>query len=135
MLKDIEAGKINAVVVWNLDRLHRRPVELEHFIDLADRHRLALATVSGDTDLSTDSGRFQARIMGAVARQEGERKSARHKCAALQAVALGKPAPGPRCFGYEKDSVRPYVNLKRRLSAAPTPHCWPVRRCTALSAS
>jgi DNA invertase Pin-like site-specific DNA recombinase len=105
MLSDIEAGGIGAVVVWNLDRLHRRPVELEHFIDLADRHRLALATVSGDTDLSTDSGRLHARIMGAVARQEGERKSARQKRAALQAAQLGKPAGGPRSFGYDKDGT------------------------------
>ncbi|MDT5181978.1 MAG: hypothetical protein QOI29_136, partial [Mycobacterium sp.] len=36
MLDDIRAGYIGAVVVWDLDRLHRRPMELEHFIDLAD---------------------------------------------------------------------------------------------------
>jgi DNA invertase Pin-like site-specific DNA recombinase len=48
MLADIEAGKVDAVVVWDLDRLHRRPIELEHFIDLADRCHLALATVSGE---------------------------------------------------------------------------------------
>jgi DNA invertase Pin-like site-specific DNA recombinase len=105
MLKDIEAGLIGAVVVWDLDRLHRRPIELEHFMELADQHRLALATVSGDTDLSTDNGRLFARIKGAVARAEGERKSARQKRAALQAVAQGKPAPGPRCFGYERDGM------------------------------
>src|SRR3712207_8163804 len=50
------SGRLGAVVAWDLDRLHRRPVELEHFIDLADRHRLALATVGGDADLSTDNG-------------------------------------------------------------------------------
>jgi DNA invertase Pin-like site-specific DNA recombinase len=42
MLADIDAGHLRAVVAWDLDRLHRRPVELEPFIDLADRHRLAL---------------------------------------------------------------------------------------------
>jgi hypothetical protein len=36
MLDDIRAGLVGAVVVWDLDRLHRRPIELEHFIDLAD---------------------------------------------------------------------------------------------------
>jgi len=99
MLADIEAGKLGAVVVWDLDRLHRRPVELEHFIDLADRHRLSLATVSGDTDLGTDSGRLFARVKGAVARSEGERKSARQKAQALQAAELGQPHGGPRPFG------------------------------------
>ncbi|WP_251991419.1 hypothetical protein, partial [Mycobacterium tuberculosis] len=31
MLADITAGKIAAVVAWDLDRLHRRPIELEAF--------------------------------------------------------------------------------------------------------
>jgi DNA invertase Pin-like site-specific DNA recombinase len=105
MLTDIKAGKLDAVVVWDLDRLHRRPIELEHFIDLADTHRLALATVSGDTDLGTDSGRLFARIKGAVARSEGERKSARQRRAQLQAAQRGLPAGGPRAFGYERDGL------------------------------
>jgi site-specific DNA recombinase len=120
MLADIEAGHLCAVVVWDLDRLHRRPIELEHFMELADRHHLALATVSGDTDLSTDGGRLFARIKGAVARAEGERKSARQKRAALQAVAQGRPAPGPRCFGYEKDGMtvrEPEAKIVRRAYA------------------
>ena len=105
MLADIEAGKVDAVVAWDLDRLHRRPIELEHFLDLADQHRLALATVSGDTDLGTDSGRLFARIKGAVARSEGERKSARQRRAQLQAAQRGLPAGGPRAFGYERDGL------------------------------
>jgi DNA invertase Pin-like site-specific DNA recombinase len=105
MLADIEAGKLDAVVVWDLDRLHRRPIELEQFIDLADRCRLALATVSGDTDLGTDSGRLFARVKGAVARAEGERKSARQKRAALQGAQQGRPHTGTRAFGYESDGV------------------------------
>ena len=75
MLTDIEAGKLDAVVVWDLDRLHRRPIELEEFIDLADRHKLALATVTGECDLGTHNGRLYARIKGAVARAEMDQKS------------------------------------------------------------
>jgi len=105
MLRDVAAGELGAVVAWDLDRLHRRPAELETFIELADKHRLALATVSGDTDLSTDSGRLFARVKGAVARSEGERKSARQKRAAAQAAEMGKPHKGPRPFGYEGDGM------------------------------
>jgi DNA invertase Pin-like site-specific DNA recombinase len=105
MLKDIQAGKLDAVVAWDLDRLHRRPIELEHFIDLADQHHLALATVSGDTDLGTDNGRLFARIKGAVAKAEVERKSARQRRAQLQAAERGLPAGGPRAFGYERDGI------------------------------
>ncbi|OZD31703.1 hypothetical protein CH247_11090 [Rhodococcus sp. 06-156-3b] len=99
MLTDIRAGQLQAVVAWDLDRLHRQPIELEEFITLADTHRLALATVGGDADLSTDGGRLFARIKGAVARSEVERKSARQKRSALQRAQMGKPW-GPRAFGY-----------------------------------
>lgn len=99
LLLDISTGAIDAVVTWDLDRLHRRPVELEEFIDLADRHRLALATVGGDADLGTDNGRLFARIKGAVARAEVERKSARQKRAAQQAAENGR-APSRRAFGF-----------------------------------
>jgi DNA invertase Pin-like site-specific DNA recombinase len=99
MLDDIRTGLVGAVVVWDLDRLHRRPMELEQFIDLADEKHLALASVGGDADLSTDNGRLFARIKGAVARAEIERKSARQKRAARQRAEAGIWY-GPRPFGY-----------------------------------
>jgi DNA invertase Pin-like site-specific DNA recombinase len=101
MLADIETGRIDAVVCVDLDRLTRRPIELEHFIDLADRHDVALANVSGDTDLSSSDGRLKARIMGAVARQEGEKKGERLQREHEQAARKGKGRWARRAFGYE----------------------------------
>lgn len=99
MLEAIEEGRVSAVVAWDLDRLHRRPVELEAFIDLADRHRLALATVSGDVDLSTPQGRLVARLKGSVARHEMEHKSARQTRAGRQLAESGRPK-WRAAFGY-----------------------------------
>ncbi len=99
MLAAVEAGEVGAVVAWDLDRLHRRPVELEAFIDLADRHHLALATVSGDVDLSTAQGRLIARLKGSVARHEVEHKSARQTRAARQLAESGRPK-WRKAFGY-----------------------------------
>lgn len=105
MLSDIRAGNLDAVVTWDLDRLHRRPIELEEFMALADGKQLALATVTGDVDLSTDNGRLFARIKAAVARAEVERKSARQKSATRQRVAAGRPWSSVRPFGFERDLV------------------------------
>ena len=102
MLADIREGRIGAVVAWDLDRLHRRPIELEAFMDLADAHRLALATVSGDVDLSTAQGRLTARLKGAVARHEIEHKSDRQKRAAQQKAARGEPQ-WRNAFGFLRD--------------------------------
>ncbi len=106
MLKDIAAGRLARIVVWDLDRLHRQPIELEHFMKLPDTKRLALATVTGDCDLATDNGRLFARIKGAVAMSEVERKSARQKAAAEQKATLdggGPPSWPSRPFGYDAD--------------------------------
>lgn len=105
MLADLDAGLIDAVVVWDLDRLTRRPIEIEQFISLADARGVALASVDRDVDLSTDNGRLFARIKGAVARAEVERKSERTKAANLQAAEQGRPPGGTRPFGFEDDKI------------------------------
>ena len=104
MLTDIESGAIGAVVCYHLDRLHRQPKELEHFIDLCNEYFVKLANVTGEVDLSTDTGRLIARIMGAVARAEIERKSARQKRANKQRAENGK-AWNVRVFGYNNDKL------------------------------
>ncbi len=105
MLADMGAGRITAVVAWDLDRLHRRPIELETFMPLADSMKIKLATVSGDTDLSTAQGRLTARIKGDVAAHEGEHKAARQRVAAKQMAERGIPK-WKAAFGYTDDHQR-----------------------------
>jgi len=38
LLEDIDAGVVDAVVVWDLDRLYRKPAELEDFMLLAEKY-------------------------------------------------------------------------------------------------
>ena len=106
MLADIRDGAIGAVVVWDLDRLHRRPIELEAFMALADEKHLALATVSGDVDLSTAQGRLVARMKGSVAAHEGEHRKARQLRATRQLAERGVPN-WTRAFGYLGDTRQP----------------------------
>jgi len=105
MLQAIRDKQIDAVVVWDLDRLTRQPIEIEHFISLADKFSVDLASVGGDIDLATDNGRMFARIKGAVARAEVERKSARQKAANVQRRENGKPPQGRRLFGFSGDGM------------------------------
>src|SRR4051794_6649419 len=64
----VEAGRLKAIVVWDVDRLTRTPRELEDVIDWANEHGLKLANVGGHIDLATPTGRLTARIQGTVAR-------------------------------------------------------------------
>ncbi len=71
MLAAVESRRIDAIVTWHNDRLHRSPRELEAFIDLVERTGVRLAVVTGgDYDLTTPDGRLSARIVGAVARMD-----------------------------------------------------------------
>jgi DNA invertase Pin-like site-specific DNA recombinase len=106
MLTDIESGSVGAVVAWDLDRLHRRPIELERFMELADTHQLALATVSGDVDLSTAQGRLVAWMKGAVARHEIDQMKAR-QCRKHQQNAENGIPHWRRAFGYLADTYQP----------------------------
>lgn len=100
MIVDLAAGKVEAVVTWDLDRLYRQPTDLERLIDLAEARGLLLATITGDADLATDNGRLYARIKAAVARNEVERKSARQKLGHQQRAEKGIPWGDRRTFGF-----------------------------------
>lgn len=103
LLADVKARKVDAVAVWDVDRLTRRPAELEEFIGLADVYGLRLASVGGEVDLGTPQGRLTARIKGAVARHEVEQQSRRIKRKIEELVAEGRPFTGGlRPFGYDE---------------------------------
>lgn len=100
MLADLESGARDAVLVYNLDRLHRRPVELEEFVALCESVGVRdVATVTADIDLGNDDGLFMARIFAAFAAKESGRKSARIRRKMLQNAEQGRPHGSVRPFG------------------------------------
>lgn len=109
MLVAADAGRFDVIVAWHADRLARKLTDLEHLVVLAQRTGVKIATVTGDLDLTTDTGRLVARILASVAAGEVERKSARQRRANLQRAQAGDPLTGPRPFGYDADrmTIRP----------------------------
>lgn len=50
------------VVVWHVDRLYRRPGELEDLIDLVESHPIRIeAVMGGEFDLNAHEGPLMAR--------------------------------------------------------------------------
>lgn len=107
MLADLEIGTIDGLLVYDLDRLHRQPSELESFIELCQRLGLTkVASVSGEIDLTTADGQFHARILGAVAKKESDDKSRRIRRKHLEIAAEGRVSGGgSRPYGYEPDKL------------------------------
>ena len=119
LLTDIGAGRINAVLAWHPDRLQRRPLELERYINLCEAHDVANETVTaGIWDLSTPAGRMVARTLGNQAAYESEHKSERIKAARIQHAKLGRHHGGIRCYGYAKDGLTVIAEEAAEIAAA-----------------
>jgi DNA invertase Pin-like site-specific DNA recombinase len=106
-LDALRTGALDGLLVYDLDRLHRQPRELEEFIDLCQQLRLThVASASGDIDLTTADGQFQARILAAVAKKESDDKSRRIQRKHLDKAVKGEVSGGgSRPYGYESDKV------------------------------
>jgi site-specific DNA recombinase len=105
MLADAKAGAIDAIVSWDADRLTRQPKENEALIELAEQHGIRLATVTGEHDLATPSGRLHFRMLGSIARYESEHKAQRLQLKHEELARDGKPHGGQRAFGFAIDGV------------------------------
>lgn len=102
LLELMKSGEIGSVLAYHQDRLQRSLVELEEYVDASDAGRVTTHTVlAGQIDLSTPSGRFQARIVGSAARYEVEHMMERQRDAKLDAARQGKFMGGQRPFGFE----------------------------------
>src|SRR4029453_47796 len=57
MLADVRAGKIDAIVSWQADRLLRRVEDAGAIITIAKQYGVIIANVDGALDLGTAAGR------------------------------------------------------------------------------
>jgi site-specific DNA recombinase len=107
MLADIADGLRDGVIVWHMDRLHRRPLELEHFVSTCTRAGLNdVVTLHGDIDLAKGDGLLMARLLAAVAANESDSKRRRGARKALEIAESGAPFKGgPRPYGFKDDRV------------------------------
>lgn len=107
MLADVSRGAVDAVVVYHADRLHRKPAELEEFVQIMTRAGAVVRFVRSDVDISTGDGLMMLRIMGAVAANESATKSRRIARKRQEEAEQGKPFTGGnrRPFGFEEDRI------------------------------
>lgn len=73
LIGDIKEKKIDVVVLYKFDRLTRDSRDTEDFIELIQKYDITVYAISGGVvDVSTPSGRFNTRILGAAAQFERE---------------------------------------------------------------
>lgn len=119
LLAAIEAREVDAVAVYDVDRLYRRPAELEALIDLAEH--VVIASVQGDLRLDTSDGRAIARVLAAMAAKASDDTSRRVKRAHLHLAQAGLPVGGGRRpYGFEVDRITHRPDEAARLREAAT---------------
>jgi DNA invertase Pin-like site-specific DNA recombinase len=106
LMSDIRAGKLDAVVVWDVDRLYRQPRELEPFVDACEAAKLqVLGSVGGDMDLNDESSLFMLRMKVNLAAMEIAKLRKRMKRKQQELAENGLSHGGQRAFGFEPDGI------------------------------
>ncbi|GIW81345.1 MAG: hypothetical protein KatS3mg105_3152 [Gemmatales bacterium] len=116
LLADIEAGKIDCVVVYKVDRLSRSLLDFARLVEIFEKHHVSFVSVTQQFNTATSMGRLVLNVLLSFAQFEreiiGER--IRDKLAAMR--RKGKWAGGLPVLGYDVDhsngSSRLVVNAK-----------------------
>jgi DNA invertase Pin-like site-specific DNA recombinase len=108
MPTELADGAPDAVIVYHVDRLTRRPVELEQFLDVltAAKVRHVRFVTGGDLDIGNGDGLMVLRMLLAMAANELATKSRRVKRKMEHNASAGLPHGGfRRPFGYAEDKI------------------------------
>lgn len=86
----IDAGQVEAVVCWRLDRLGRTASGLTSLFDKLAARRVNLISLRDGVDLSTPAGRMLAGVLASIAQFENEVRSERIRAGQEAARAAGR---------------------------------------------
>jgi DNA invertase Pin-like site-specific DNA recombinase len=112
MLAAVDAGEIDAIIVYHGDRLIRQPYDLERLIGIADARGVRIASPSGTRDLDSPDDRFVLRIEAAQACRESDNTSRRVlRGVAARAARGASHQGGRRPYGYGlQTGTRPHID-------------------------
>lgn len=72
LLADIEAGRVDVVVVYKIDRLSRSLMDFAKLVDIFDRHGVTFVSVTQSFNTTTSMGRLTLNILLSFAQFERE---------------------------------------------------------------
>jgi len=106
LLADIEAGKVDCVVVYKLDRLTRSLLDFAKLVEIFERHNVSFVSVTQHFDTSTSMGRLMVNILLSFAQFEREIIGERIRDKVAATRRKGKYTGGPPVLGYDVDRER-----------------------------
>jgi site-specific DNA recombinase len=103
LLRDIEAKKIDAVIVYKVDRLSRSLLDFSRLIDTFDQHGIAFVSVTQQFNTASSMGRLVLNVLLSFAQFEREIISERTRDKIAATKRKGKWAGGWPVLGYDVD--------------------------------
>ena len=101
LLADIEAGKVDVVVCYKVDRLSRSLTDFARLMEIFDRHNASFVSVTQSFDTSNSMGRLTLNVLLSFAQFERELCSERTRDKIAAARRKGKWAGGMPVLGYD----------------------------------
>jgi len=101
LMKDIDAGKVDCVVVYKVDRLSRSLMDFAKMMETFDRHKVSFVSVTQQFNTTHSMGRLTLNILLSFAQFEREIISERTRDKIAAARRKGKFAGGRPVLGYD----------------------------------
>jgi site-specific DNA recombinase len=110
LLGDIEAGKVDVVVVYKIDRLSRSLMDFSRLVEVFDQHKVTFVSVTQSFNTTTSMGRLTLNVLLSFAQFEreviGERIRDKFAASRKRGMWMGGWAP----LGYDVKDRKLVVN-------------------------
>jgi DNA invertase Pin-like site-specific DNA recombinase len=110
LLADIEAGKVDVVVVYKIDRLSRSLMDFSRLVEVFDQHKVTFVSVTQSFNTTTSMGRLTLNVLLSFAQFEreviGERIRDKFAASRKRGIWMGGWAP----LGYDVKDRKLIVN-------------------------
>src|SRR5271166_2099168 len=104
LLADVEAGQIDLVITYKVDRLSRSLLDFARLMDCFDRHSVSFAAVTQQFNSATSMGRLTLNVLLSFAQFEREIISERTRDKMAATRRKGKWSGGAPVLGYDVDA-------------------------------
>jgi len=111
LMADIQAGQIDCVVVYKVDRLSRSLLDFVRLMETFDRHQVAFVSVTQQFNTATSMGRLVLNVLLSFAQFEREIISERTRDKIAAARRKGKWSGGTPLLGYDIDPRTSKLNV------------------------
>jgi site-specific DNA recombinase len=110
LLADIDAGRVNVVVVYKIDRLTRSLADFAKLVDIFDRKGISFVAVTQQFNTTTSMGRLTLNVLLSFAQFERELSSERVRDKVAASRRKGKWTGGGVPLGYDVTDKKLSIN-------------------------